>query len=349
MASSSSSSKLIIDTDAGVDDAYAILLALGHTKPVDLITCCHGNCSISLVEVNVAKCCKLMKNLGLSSTPTIVSGANGPLKDGTRIEATDFHGLDGMGDVPIDDVGAIRLESTELETFKNSSVDAVSAIINMCKESENVDIIALGPLTNVANALKKGGDVLKGKLRNVYIMGGSEFLGNVTRVAEFNIYADPEAASIAFSILGSPEWSSSCKTTVLSWNLCVSHPIPWPDFDRIIYDDSNPSKIRQFLAAISKKSYPALENRIVDKKRGGKGAVICDALAMAVALNPTLILEAEKCHVEVELEGNLTRGQTVVDFAHCYDGVDRPKAIEWVTKVDTQAYIKFLETLCIRM
>jgi inosine-uridine nucleoside N-ribohydrolase len=187
--------------------------------------------------------------------------------------------------------------------------------------------------------------MLKDKIKNVYIMGGSEFLGNVTRVAEFNIYADPEAASVVFQTLGSPEWAANTKTTVFGWNLCIQSPIPWPRFDQIIYEDNSPNKIRQFLSAISMKPYPPLSVRPEDKKRGGNGAVICDALVMVAALYPHLILETEKVHVEVELCGEMTRGQTILDYGHCYDGIERPKLIDWVTKVDTEAYISLLEIL----
>jgi len=359
---SASSSKLIIDTDAGVDDAYALLLALGTvSRPVDLITCSHGNCSVSSVKVNVAKCCKLMKQFSNCKTmPSIVVGAQGPLTDTPIIEASYFHGVDGMGDVASTDPGAVLLDEDELEEFITSTIPtstasavssttnaAAAAIINICKESlsSSVDIICLGPLTNLAVAFHKGGDMLKDKIKNVYIMGGSEFLGNVTRVAEFNIYADPEAASVVFETLGSPEWAANTKTTVFGWNLCIQSPIPWPRFDQIIYDENNPHKIRQFLSAISQKPYPPLSSRPADKKRGGKGAVICDALVMVAALYPNLILETEKVHVEVELSGEMTRGQTILDYGHCYDGIERPKLIDWVTKVDTETYISLLEIL----
>jgi inosine-uridine nucleoside N-ribohydrolase len=109
---------------------------------------------------------------------------------------------------------------------------------------------------------------------------------------------------------------------------------------------NQPTPISLFLAAISTLSYPPPETRPPDDgKRGGLGAVVCDALAVFIALNPDAILESKRVHVDVELDGTLTRGQTVLDFGHAYDGLERPKTVEWVTKIDLDRYCEAFKSL----
>ena len=73
--------------------------------------------------------------------------------------------------------------------------------------------------------------------------------------------------------------------------------------------------------------------------------MVCDALAVFIALNPDAILESKRVHVDVELDGTLTRGQTVLDFGHAYDGLERPKTVEWVTKIDLDRYCEAFKSL----
>jgi inosine-uridine nucleoside N-ribohydrolase len=341
-------SLLCIDTDAGVDDAYALILALRSSRRVDLLTCCAGNCSLQNVKTNVSKVVKLMSFLG-SERPRISAGAAGPLsKSHPAIDAGYFHGNDGLGDVPSGTPGEVTLEEGEEEADDN---DAPGAIIDLCRRSGEggVDLVSLGPLTNLALAIQRDvNNELKCKLRRVFIMGGSAGRGNVTRAAEFNMYADPEAASVCFAALSSIEWEPICETTVVPWDLCVESPIPWDVFDKCVWDDApnRPTLSTLFLKAISTLSYPPPKVRSPsDGKRGGLGAVVCDALTVFLALNPDAILESSRVHVDVELDGTLTRGQTVLDFGHAYDGVERPKAVRWVTKIDQKRYCEAFVSL----
>jgi len=303
-----------------------------------------------------------------SNLPKTASGADGPLDSTERpIDASYFHGSDGLGDVDPLDPGYISLDSTDDNEEKDDDdevFDAASAIIRECDEAEAVGeevvLITLGPLTNLSVALDRWNSLSRSSnsplpisLAQVWIMGGcANGRGNATRSAEFNVLADPEGASRALEVLQSTPWSAKVLTTVVSWECCCRHPLPWSFFDSLIYSCSNDHKekeshTRSFIAAISKKTFPPRHltaDNDSDAKRGS-GAVICDALAVACALRPELVKKFDLAHVEVEREGKSTRGMTVCDFGHSYDGVDRPRGVRWVTDVDIDGYTKVFTEL----
>ena len=186
-------------------------------------------------------------------------------------------------------------------------------------------------------------------------MGGcGNARGNISRTAEFNFAADPEAASYVFNILEQSNDNSmkhNVNTTLVSWELTLAHYLPWNLFDKYISENtSKNSRSNDFLYQICKTIY-SKDNRHLpidnfDETVGNStqtqhehehGAIICDALCVAVALDPTLITCSRHVNVEIELDGKLTRGQSVVDWG-CYDGVDRVKNVKWVNSVNSEVY-----------
>lgn len=332
--------RVIIDTDAGVDDAIALILGMTAPRKVDLITCSYGNCALSDVKTNVAKCIKARR---CDPRPATAVGASFPLAgEASRIEASYFHGKDGLGDVSHDDPGNVHLCPQDLLSDHS---DATTAILSLCRTSlesnETITIITLGPLTNLALALQHdaatGGNLLLRTVSQIVIMGGcGNNRGNATRTAEFNVAADPEAAAIVFNALQQPSWSH-CRISVVPWELCKAFPIPWTEFDRFVYANNNNS-VRAFIAAISCNVFPPAANRPIDVKRGS-GAVICDLLAVAIAMDWELVAGWEDVHVEVELHGKITRGLTVLDEGHCYDGVERLRSVRWIKEVRVERYL----------
>src|SRR3954471_4917196 len=174
---------IILDCDPGHDDAVALLLAAGNDA-IDLlaVTTVAGNCPLELATLNARRVAALA---GLDGVP-IAAGAAGPLR-GELVTAPDIHGetgLDGYelttGEAPLAPRSAIELMADTLEAAP-----------------EPVTLVPTGPLTNVAQLLSARPD-LHGRIREIVLMGGSTGRGNVTPLAEFNIYVDPEAAAIVF-------------------------------------------------------------------------------------------------------------------------------------------------------
>jgi inosine-uridine nucleoside N-ribohydrolase len=358
---------LIIDTDAGVDDAVALTMAIKlgaeFNSVVKMISTSHGNCSENQVLQNVSKC---LHSTGAGDIK-VVRGASKPLVCDS-IDASYFHGMDGFGDVSEE---VLAYPHGYQESINISNEDVPSAIIKLCVEAKasptlvEVCMITLGPLTNLAmtfEAIENDASISHTShelLSEVYIMGGSSNgRGNVTRTAEFNLYADPEAAELTFQTFNKKFPNNKVK--IISWDLCVHNAIPWAVYDELTrrHDMQYREKMTEigiFLRSICKLSY-------VDKRGGndedshgntdencgkrGNGAVICDMVAVAVALNySSLVTSVEKCHIDVELHGIHTRGATICDYGHCYDQANRDRRILWINKCDPKILGEMFEKL----
>ena len=342
---------LVIDTDAGVDDAVAISIALkmcaetGFELP--LITTSFGNVDVEQVTTNV---CKTIEKCGHAAT-TVGEGVGGPLKGGCRLDATYFHGEDGLGNHTKrtgDDGASARsrlANGSASERFLELCRKVVSSPIG-CE----LVLVTLGPLTNLASFLATDRLLCLSAVSKLYIMGGcSNGRGNCTRTGEFNICADPEAADTVF---GESLWRS---ISVVPWELCVTHPIPWAVFDACV-SSQHVTDLGAFIRDICHAPYvanrerevadPSLNPGMPSGKRSATGAVICDALCIVVALDFESVV-ADQClvHVAVELNGTLTRGTTVVDFGHSYDLEPRDRTVRWITAVNTDVYANAFKRL----
>lgn len=201
--------KLIIDTDAGCDDAAAILLALSW-KDVEIvaITTVHGNTNAKQVGRNVLRILKLADRLDIP----VYSGCEDSLT-GENIHADCYHGKDGLGDVPDE-----NQPDDSLLIRKHAS----NALLEYTeKYPREISLICLAPLTNIAVAAKLSSDFKK-NLKDIFIMGGTvQGQGNVTMTGEFNFVADPEAA---FTVLN----GFSCNNlTICPWELCLKSYLSW--------------------------------------------------------------------------------------------------------------------------
>lgn len=327
---------LCIDTDAGVDDAFALAmgmkLAPSYGFDIKLITTVFGNCGLEQVIKNVAKT-RAACGKDNSSGPTIVRGCEHPIIKETLIDATYFHGGDGLGNNTFADEESGVLDGN----------NAANEIIKMSYESKHqgasMTLLMLGPLTNLASAIQIDDSFLLDVESLVIIGGCGNGHGNVGRTTEFNVNADCEAASIVFSWLA--DHNKLC--TLVSWELTLATSIPWQIFDELNSEENmKTSRLNHFLSEISRFSYSFTKRNPIphfsDPGEHFNGAVICDALAMAVALNPDrVIVSSHDVNTEVELAGRITRGQTVVDWG-CYDGIIRPKNCKWIMKIDDSVY-----------
>ena len=276
---------LVIDTDPGVDDAHAILMAAAHPNAeIVAVTTVGGNVPLKHTTANALK---ILEVAGLDVP--VYAGVDGALIERSHEDAAHVHGSDGLGDCGLPEAGR-RAEKEH----------AVDALIRMANESPGkLSLIAIGPLTNIAMALRMDPDLPK-KYREFFIMGGAIYgQGNTPNLpAEFNIYNDPEAAAIVFN-----DWP---EFTLASWETTMAHPI-LPDQIEKLKQVNTPKGV--FFRKITEKILVFLQTVL---KRNLLFAA--DSVAMAALLEPDIVEKAEKHAVRIELAGTLTRGMTVVDW-----------------------------------
>lgn len=272
---------LFIDTDPGVDDALALLMAHEHAT-VKALGVTAGNVGL---HHTVGNALKLVEVIG-AETP-VHPGCAVPLVHAAA-DAAFVHGADGFGDTGY--AASSRVAASE---------HAALALLRLSHAHRGeLTVVALGPLTNLALALRLDPQ-LPTRIRRLVIMGGAvNGRGNTDRIpAEFNIGFDPEAAHIVFSLW--PEFE------LVDWELTMRHGL---DFDRIEAWFAAGDARGRFFAAISRRT------RSWTLARGRPTLFAADALAMAVAIDPSIVTSAESHHIGIELDGTLTRGATVVDW-----------------------------------
>ena len=273
---------LLIDTDPGVDDALALLMAFNspHHEVVGL-TIPAGNVGLVHTVRNALKLCDVV-----GSRAPVFAGADSPLLHPAR-DAAYVHGRDGFGDTEYE--AAARMAEGE---------HAALALLRLSHEhAGRLVVVALGPLTNLALALKLDPTLVRRVARLVVMGGAVTAHGNITAAAEFNVAFDPEAAHIVFS-------SFAC-TELADWEAVMAHGFPHAEFERWL---AAPSRRARFYDAISRRT------REWATERRGDHWHSADALAMALALHPTGAIEMIERPLVVELEGRHARGATIVDW-----------------------------------
>ncbi len=270
--------RLLLDCDPGHDDALAILLAAKHSDLLG-VTTVSGNAPLSATTHNALLTLQIA-GLGVP----VHAGAARPLVAEAK-HAPDIHGESGLG-------GPVLPALTRTA----AGHDAVRFIINTVRKEDNVWIVAVGPLTNVALALREAPDIA-GRLAGVSVMGGSAGFGNRTATAEFNIWADPEAAQMVFS--------SGVKLIMCGLNLTHQFMLHEADVSRIRALDNPVATFAAELLSFYARAY-------ADTFFGRAEGPLHDPCAVLAVTYPEL-LRTEPRHVEVELRGEHTRGMTVVD------------------------------------
>ncbi|XP_046356138.2 inosine-uridine preferring nucleoside hydrolase-like isoform X2 [Haliotis rufescens] len=277
--------KVIVDVDTGIDDATALMLLLSRADvEVLAITCVRGNIDLDKVCVNTLR---VLKECGKQDIP-VYRGADRPILD-NETDASHFHGVDGMGDVTW---------SEEVDIADLQSEHAVMAILRLInKYRGEITLIPLGPLTNIALALRLDPD-LGQKLKEVFIMGGNiEGKGRLSTSAEHNFYCDCEAAFISLRELK--------NIAILPYEVCLDTNIPWAVYDKWIG-----------LGTPRANFFKKITEHWIEKVKSRRqpGFQSCDLFAMTTVLDRESILDKEAVHATVELHGHLTRGQMVVDW-----------------------------------
>jgi purine nucleosidase len=274
---------LLIDTDPGVDDALALLMAFADERhDVVGLTVAAGNVGLEHTVRNALKLCEVA---GRSDVP-VFAGAPEPLVHPSE-DAAHVHGVDGFGDVDLPLAGHTVADE-----------HAALAIIRLSHEhAGKLFLVALGPLTNIALALKLDPS-LPSRIDRMLVMGGAFTAhGNITPAAEFNIAVDPEAAHIVFSAFDVVE--------VADWEATLAHGLLHVDV--LAWLDADTDKAR-FYELISRKT------RLWSEDSRGERWYAADALAMAWALEPESATRVEPRPLMVEMAGVHTRGVTIVDW-----------------------------------
>jgi purine nucleosidase len=306
--------RVLIDTDPGIDDAIAILLALASPElDVAGITVVHGNVPVEACTLNALKVLDLA---GRRDVP-VVTGAAAPLVRQAR-HAEAVHGPDGLGGLfpPPDDAHPF-------------AADAAAYIARSLDEAdEPTTLIALGPLTNVATAILATSG-LPERLDRIVAMGGAiRREGNVTPAAEFNIFADPEAAAIVLR--------SGIPVTLVPLDATMRAVFPGDAAARLAASDVPVERavgeLGGFVSAVYRTYY------------GIDGFALHDPLAVGAAIDPSLVT-TEDLWVSVETGGDLTAGATVADFWHIPEPWGEPNAS---VALDADGD-RFLEFLCTRL
>jgi len=273
----------IIDTDTASDDAVALVMALRYPGvQVEAITVVGGNVPVDRGVQNALYTVELCKK----QVP-VYRGMGTPIVRPLET-AQHVHGGDGMGD--------IGLPLSGRAPTPGQGVTALIETIN--RFAGEIMLVTLGPLTNVAVALLQDPSIAT-KVENCVVMGGiGQGYGNVTPVAEFNIWVDPEAAKIVFE--------SGMPLTMVGWDVSRTYAV---------FDPHEAARLRrlgtplaQFCVDIQK-----VVNEFALNVTRLQGFDLPDPMAMAVALDPTVATVAKRLYVEIETSSLSCRGQTIVD------------------------------------
>ncbi len=275
--------RFVIDTDTASDDAVALVMALQQPDiQVETITVVAGNVPLDQAVQNALYTVEFCGQ----ATP-VYAGMARPLLRPLET-AQNVHGQDGMGDLGL-----------PLRGRSPAPGHAVAALIDVInRHAGDITLVTLGPLTNVAAALLQDPS-LAHKVTRCYVMGGiGQGYGNVTQVAEYNIWTDPEAAKIVFE--------SGLPLVMVGW-----------DISRL-YATFSPAEAKELrtvgtpLAAFCVDIQATLNNFALDITQLS-GFDLPDPITMAVAIDPSVAIEVRRLHVTIETESRLCRGQTVID------------------------------------
>jgi pyrimidine-specific ribonucleoside hydrolase len=299
---------VVIDTDPGIDDAIALMLALsGPELDVRAVTTVGGNAGLDTTTANALR---LLHLLGRDDIP-VGAGADVPLVRRDSRPAESVHGADGLG--------GIRLEPAPRPADRRAAVELIRDVVDACEEP--VTLIALGPLTNVAALLASSPATAAGIGRVVMMGGGARVLGNMTPTAEFNIWYDPEAAARVLSS-GVPvtmvglDVTGRARTVPGDWaGLHGGGPVAQAVLGMV-----------EFYTGFYRAS------------SGTDAIAQHDALAVASVMRPGLVT-TRRLHVDVECAGSLTRGMTVVDIDGI--GAGEPRT-DVALDLDVRAFTAFL-------
>jgi inosine-uridine nucleoside N-ribohydrolase len=299
--------RILIDCDPGHDDMVAIMLACSSSE-LELagVTTVAGNQSGEKTYQNALKTLTL---IGQTDVP-VARGADKPLFRELTV-APEIHGVSGLDGADLPDPG-----------FQGRAQHAVDFLIQTIMESaEPLTLVPTGPLTNIALGMLKDPRITT-RIDRIVLMGGGVFDSNITPAAEFNIYVDPEAAKVVFG--------SGVPVTMVGLDVTNKALFGFDDIEQLSKRDG---KVSRVVAPLLR--FFARANREVF---GFEGAPLHDALAVAHLIEPGVV-RTRRMNVEIETDGQLTRGRTVADV---YGVTGRPANTDVALEVDSDLFRKMI-------
>ena len=294
----SSYPKMIVDCDPGHDDAIALVVAARFAELVGVTTVA-GNAPITATTRNA----RIILDM-IGSTAPLHQGAHRPLVAPPR-HAAYVHGESGLD-------GADLPEPSR----PADSQDAVEFLIESCRATEGIWLVPTGPLTNIALALRAAPD-LASRVAGISLMGGGSF-GNRSAAAEFNIWADPEAASIVFDY----------GHRLIMSGLDVTH--------RLQATPERIAQVRQLpgrLAAVLADLFDFFSQVYVSRHDNMRGGAVHDPCAVLALTHPQFFTTKDH-HVVVETHGELTRGMTLIDQRGLIEREKPNCTVQWDVDAD---------------
>ena len=308
--------KFIIDTDPGTDDAVAILIALAHFSDEELLalTTVAGNVK---VDVGTRNALRILEHANRNNIP-VYRGESTPLNR-DLLTAEWVHGTDGLNGVGFPE-----------PSKSEETLGAVDYITQLLKDSEEkITICILGPMTNIGKVLSQNPE-LSEKIEQIIFMGGGAGFGNHTPVAEFNILVDPEAAKIVLN--------SGAKLVMMGLDVTHQAISTKERLNKILETDTVTGEHLVGLMG-------SLAELDIVKEKFPDGTPVHDAFVTAYLVDNSLT-KGELTNVEVEVDSELTLGQTVVDVNHISG---RNKNVHWMNKVDDDKLFEIIKNSALKI
>lgn len=303
--------RIIIDTDPGVDDAFTFLLALASPEiKLDALTTTQGNVTVEKATRNALS----VLELGGASHIPVVQGSVLPLVQPLRASAH-VHGESGIGNA--------ELPSPQAKPVPAHAVDYL--IERVLAEPDEISIFPIGPMTNIAMAIRKEPRFVKA-VKELVIMGGAiQEGGNMTPLAEFNIYVDPHAAHIVFH--------SGIPMTLIPLDVTHKCLLKQEHVDRLMKIDSPVTRFLKDAIDVYLKASIQL---------GYEGCALHDPLTLATIIAPEL-LTLKEYYVDVDISGGVSMGKT---FADIFNVTKKPANIKVAMDVRGEDFIElFLQRM----
>jgi inosine-uridine nucleoside N-ribohydrolase len=309
--------KMILDVDTGIDDSLALLLALKNEEiHLEGITTVFGNVSAEQATLNTLQVIELSE---VKYEIPVAMGASGPLFGTWGGPVTYIHGGNGIGDY--------TLPAPQRKALDEYAPDFLIRKIH--EQPGEITLVFVGRMTNLAIALAKDPSIAS-KVKRLVLMGGTlRAPGNATPVSEANIWGDPEAAHRVFE--------SGMPITMVGLDVTMKALIGPGDIERIKNESAaGNGKLVDFIEHILKFYFSAYE-----KHNGFYGSPLHDPLAVAVAVDPSLVT-MEEHYVMIETKGHLSYGATLADLRHPQSVTNASVCME----VDSQRFInRFIQVL----